>query len=58
MVDLRRSQGLVDPPSDLVHLDEKGFNFTGTPLTPPRHWEALIGQLSPNEIRRTKHLLP
>ncbi|MCC7262351.1 MAG: hypothetical protein IT369_07510, partial [Candidatus Latescibacteria bacterium] len=58
MVDLRRSQGLVDPPGSPVQLTSDGFLFTGKPLTPPRHWEALIRQLSPNEIRRTKHLLP
>ncbi|MBI2501663.1 MAG: phytanoyl-CoA dioxygenase family protein [Candidatus Latescibacteria bacterium] len=58
MLDLRRSLGLADPENTQVHLTEEGFTFTGQPCTPPRHWETLISQLSPEEIQRKKLLIP
>lgn len=39
-------------------LGDEGFVFSGHPCTPPRHWEALIAQFSPEEIQRKKLLMP
>lgn len=58
MLEARRSLCLAEPASTQVILGEEGFTFTGHPCTPPRHWETLISQLSPDEIRCKKFLLP
>jgi phytanoyl-CoA hydroxylase len=65
--DLRRVQAMIDerivagsPPPEAadVELTRAGFVFTGEPVTPPRHWEALIAGLTPERVRAAKTLTP
>jgi phytanoyl-CoA hydroxylase len=37
-----------------IQLDERGFKFHGTPTTPPRYWEQLQKQITPEEREKLK----
>jgi hypothetical protein len=39
-----------------VELTPDGFVFMGDPVTPPRHWEALIAAMTPEQRKTAKTL--
>jgi phytanoyl-CoA hydroxylase len=41
-----------------VELTSDGFVFGGEPLTPPRHWETLLADLTPQQVQAAKKLGP
>jgi len=41
-----------------VELTSDGFVFGGEPLTPPRHWETLLADLTPRQVQAAKKLGP
>lgn len=55
-IDERVAAGLDDPATRSVRLTAGGFVFSGQPATPPRHWEALIGSQSTEQLRAVKTL--
>jgi phytanoyl-CoA hydroxylase len=56
MIGERVGGGLSDPETAQVELTRDGFAFAGDPVTPPRHWQTLISELSPQEMKETKTL--
>ena len=56
MIDARLNLGYGGLEGNDVRLMEEGFEFTGEPRTPPRHWGPLIAAMSEDEIRRKKSL--
>jgi len=58
MIAERTEGGWSAPGSQNVELTPKGFVFRGEPITPTRHWGALIADLSADEIRAAKQLTP
>ncbi len=56
MIDTRKELGYGGLEGSSLRLDEEGFEFTGEPRTPPRHWGTLIAGMSEDEIRRKKSL--
>jgi hypothetical protein len=39
-----------------VKLTSDGFVFAGEPITPPRHWETLVADLTPQQVQAAKKL--
>jgi phytanoyl-CoA hydroxylase len=58
MIAERTEAGWSTPDSQNVELTPNGFAFRGEPITPRRHWGALIADLPPDEIRAAKTLTP
>jgi hypothetical protein len=56
MVDERERIGRSGPGTERVELTPEGFVFGGEPVTPPRRWEQLIADLTPERIRTAKTL--
>ena len=56
MLDIRSSLGLEGIEGRDVAWTGDGFLFTGSPQTPPSHWQSLIDQMSPKEIELKKLL--
>jgi phytanoyl-CoA hydroxylase len=51
MLEERVGAGLSGPDTDTVELTRDGFAFAGEPITPPRHWQALIARQSSEASR-------
>lgn len=56
MVREREEAGLSGPGSAKVKLSSDGFLLGGEPVTPPRHWESLLAELSPQQVQAAKKL--
>ena len=56
MVAARESLGYGGPAESAVRLTDEGFEFTGKPRTPPRHWGALMAAMPAEEIARKQRL--
>ena len=56
MIDTRKELGYDGLEGSGVRLMDEGFEFTGEPRTPPRHWGTLIAAMSEDEIKRKKSL--
>jgi phytanoyl-CoA hydroxylase len=56
MLDERERTGLSGPGTEKVELTPEGFVFGGEPVTPPRRWERLIADLTPQRVRAAKTL--
>jgi hypothetical protein len=56
MVEERIGAGRWGPETKQVELTGDGFVFAGQPVTPPRHWQTLIADMSPQEIKEAKTL--
>jgi hypothetical protein len=56
MLEERERIGPSGSGAEQVELTPEGFVFGGEPATPPRHWERLIGDLTPERVRATKTL--
>ena len=56
MIATRKALGYGGLEGSSLSLSEEGFEFTGEPGTPPRHWGTLIAAMSEDEIRRKKSL--
>ena len=56
MIATRKGLGYGGLEGSSLRLNEEGFEFTGEPRTPPRHWGTLIAAMSEDEIRRKKSL--
>ena len=56
MVDERIGAGRWGPETKQVELTPDGFVFAGQPVTPPRHWQTLIADMSPQEMKEAKTL--
>jgi ectoine hydroxylase-related dioxygenase (phytanoyl-CoA dioxygenase family) len=56
MIQERARYGLSAPATAHVELTPLGLVFTGEPVTPPRHWQTLIAELSPQEVKEAKTL--
>lgn len=56
MVEERQRVGLTGPGETGVEVAAEGFVFTGEPVTPPRHWEALLADLTPRQVQAAKKL--
>lgn len=56
MIEERDRAGLAGPGTANVELTPEGFVFTGEPITPPRHWEKLIADLTPQQVKEAKTL--
>jgi ectoine hydroxylase-related dioxygenase (phytanoyl-CoA dioxygenase family) len=56
MLEERERAGLSGPGSEKVELAPGGFVFGGEPVTPLRHWDTLIADLSPERVRAAKTL--
>jgi ectoine hydroxylase-related dioxygenase (phytanoyl-CoA dioxygenase family) len=63
--DIERARAMIDErarfrmsASDTAgcRLTTEGFVFPREPATPPRHWEALVAELSPGQVRAAKTL--
>jgi hypothetical protein len=39
-----------------VKLTSDGFLFAGELITPPRHWETLLADLTPHQVQAAKKL--
>jgi uracil DNA glycosylase len=48
---------LPGPDPATVELTPHGLAFAGEPVTPPWSWQALIAELTPDQIQATKTLL-
>jgi hypothetical protein len=57
MIDERVGAGLPGPDPATVELTPHGLAFAGEPVTPPWSWQALIAELTPDQIQATKTLL-
>jgi ectoine hydroxylase-related dioxygenase (phytanoyl-CoA dioxygenase family) len=58
MIEERIRAGLSGPSSAKVELTPDGFIFAGDPVTPPRHWQTLIADLTPQQVLEAKTLRP
>ena len=56
MVDERIGAGRWGPETKQVELTSDGFVFAGQPVTPPWHWQTLIADMSPQEMKEAKTL--
>lgn len=56
MVEARQSLGYSGLDGCDVRLTNDGFEFTGIPGTPPRHWGTLIAAMSDEEIAQKQRL--
>jgi len=56
MVEERTRAGLSGPGAAQVKLTSDGFVFGGEPVTPPRHWETLLSDLTPQQVQAAKKL--
>jgi phytanoyl-CoA hydroxylase len=56
MIQERARAGLAEPGTEKVELRPDGLVFTGDPVTPPRHWETLIGGMTPQQRQKAKTL--
>jgi ectoine hydroxylase-related dioxygenase (phytanoyl-CoA dioxygenase family) len=56
MIEERLRGGLSAPGTAHIELTWDGFAFAGDPVTPPRHWQTLIAELSPQEMKEAKTL--
>lgn len=56
MLEERERAGLSGPSTEKVELTPDGFVFGGEPVTPRRHWETLIADLTPERVRAAKTL--
>jgi phytanoyl-CoA hydroxylase len=56
MVEERARDGLSAPGPAKVELTSDGFVFRGKPVTPPRHWEALLANLTSQQLQAAKKL--
>lgn len=56
MLEERERIGLSGLGAEKVEFTPEGFVFGGEPVTPPRHWERLIGDLNPERVRAAKTL--
>jgi phytanoyl-CoA hydroxylase len=63
--DIQQVQGMIEerlrgdlsaPETSQIELTSDGFAFAGDPVTPPRHWQTLIAELSPQEMKEAKTL--
>ena len=56
MIQERAGAGLAEPGTEKVELTPDGFVLTGDPVTPPRHWKALIAAMTPEQRKAAKTL--
>lgn len=56
MVRERERAGLSGPGPVNVELTSDGFVFGGEPVRPRRHWEALLADLTPQQLQAAKKL--
>ena len=56
MIAERARAGLSLPETAQVELTSNGLVFAGHPVTPPRHWERLIADLDPQDVKEAKTL--
>ena len=56
MIELRENLGYKGLEESQIHLTNEGFEFTGDPRTPPRHWKQLIEMMSQEEIEQKRAL--
>jgi phytanoyl-CoA hydroxylase len=56
MIEERLRGGSAPPQAAQIELTPDGFAFSGDPVTPPRHWQTLIAELSPQEMKEAKTL--
>lgn len=56
MLECRQILGYEGLEDSQVHLIDEGFEFTGDPRTPPRHWNQLIDAMSEEEIEQKRTL--
>ena len=56
MISLRKSFNFPDAEKSDIELTEEGFQFIGSPKTPPFHWDTLYKKLSSKEIFERKNL--
>ena len=56
MVDERIGAGRWGPETKQVELTPDGFVFAGQPVTPPWHWQTLIADMPPQEMKEAKTL--
>ena len=57
MIEERVAAGFPGPDPAHVELTPHGLVVAGEPVTPPRYWQTLIAQLTPDQVRATKTLL-
>jgi ectoine hydroxylase-related dioxygenase (phytanoyl-CoA dioxygenase family) len=55
-IEERARAGLPGPGTASVELTPEGFLFAGEPVTPPRHWQSLIADLTARQVRAAKTL--
>ena len=56
MLDVRRRLGFRDTASPNVRWTNEGFEVTGTPTTPPRHWKTLREKISTADVAAMRQL--
>ena len=56
MLEERSRAGLSGPGKPKVELTPEGFVFTGQPVTPPRYWQTLVGELTPHWAQAARTL--
>jgi ectoine hydroxylase-related dioxygenase (phytanoyl-CoA dioxygenase family) len=56
MLEERVRGGLSGLDDTQVKLTSDGFVFAGEPITPPRHWETLLADLTPQQVQAAKKL--
>jgi phytanoyl-CoA hydroxylase len=56
MLEERSRAGLPEPDEPNVELTREGFVFTGRPVTPPRYWQTLVAELTPERAQAAKTL--
>ncbi len=56
MLEERVRGGLSGLDDAQVKLTSDGFVFAGEPITPPRHWETLLADLTPQQVQAAKNL--
>jgi hypothetical protein len=56
MLEERVRGGLSGLDDAQVKLTSDGFVFAGEPITPPRHWENLVADLTPHQVQAAKKL--
>jgi ectoine hydroxylase-related dioxygenase (phytanoyl-CoA dioxygenase family) len=56
MLEERVRGGLSGLDDAQVKLTSDGFVFAGEPITPPRHWETLLADLTPQQLQAAKKL--
>lgn len=57
MLEERSRAGLSGPGKPKVELTPEGFVFTGQPVTPPRYWQTLVAELTPQRAQAAKTLV-